>query len=130
MQIASTILSDYKPSAEEKIIGEMERARAELTGMEADSLHNNERFKNAKTRFGALREELATLRSKNTEASKQHTNRRQPLTSYLEKRLFESEFPDDAQRLKTYQIYTSKARKENLSFTSLEYLGTNVDVLA
>jgi hypothetical protein len=88
-------------------------------------LNDSDRFNNTKERYGKFHENLAELRNRNNPSDKDNENHRSSLNTYLEQ--FNNEFPEDALRLSTYHIYTSKGKQVNFSFSSLEFIGSNVD---
>lgn len=111
----------------------LNKTRAENGGIadtESDPTQLQGELRSTREQYDEARAALAELRSRRQgSASKRATEHGQmPLQSYLEKRAFAREFPDDAQRLRTYQIYNNRGDKTVFSASSLEFIGSTVDM--
>ncbi len=108
----------YKTRAETEQFGESQGDPAQL----------QEQLRSARQEYDSARTALADLRARRQEQTPQERRLAVPLQSYLEKRAFAREFPDDAQRLKAYQIYDNSGNKTVFSSSRLEFLGATVDM--
>ena len=105
------------------------RADSERFGeSQGDPAQIQEQLRSARREYDTARTALAELRARQQEQQPQERRQSVPLQSYLEQRAFARDFPDDAQRLKTYQIYDNTGNKTVFSASSLEFLGATLDV--
>lgn len=145
-QVYSSSVSYDFQSQEQGAIAELERTRRAMLVLQAkiqQTRADSERFgesqgdvgqlqgqlKSAQKEYNSARSALADLRSqKRTDAST--TEQRQPYSAnaYLEKRSFARTFPDDAQAIRSYQIYDKKGEKTVFSSSYLQFVGTAIDV--
>ncbi len=108
----------YKTRAETEKFGESQGNPAQL----------QDELRSARQEYDSARTALADLRARRQESTPQERRQTLPLQSYLEKRAFAREFPDDAQRLRSYQIYDNSGNKTVFSSSSLEFIGATVDM--
>jgi hypothetical protein len=131
--------SDFA-SQEQKAIAELERTRKAMLALQAgiqrsraegqgDANGLSEQLKTAQNDYNAARSTLASLRSGRRAENVDEQKKQTPsLNTYLERRSFAREFPDDAQMLKSYQIYDRSGNKTVFSSSYLQFLGSTVDV--
>lgn len=107
------------------------RADSERFGeSQGDPVQLQDQLRAARQDYDSARAALAELRSKQQSEPVAERRPSVPLQSYLEQRAFAREFPDDAQRLKSYQIYDNSGSKTVFAVSSLDFIGTTLDVHA
>lgn len=131
--------SDFQ-SQEQNAIAELERTRKAMLALQAGIQRSRadgaaqgdglqEQLKAAQNDYNAARSSLANLRSeKRAQATDGQKKQSVSINTYLERRSFAREFPDDAQSLKSYQIYDRVGNKTVFSSSALQFIGSTIDV--
>lgn len=133
-------------SQEQQAIAELERTRRAMLVLQAKiqrTRADSERFgesqgdvgqlqgqlQSAQQEYNTARSSLAELRTQQrTETTPTEQKTSYSANSYLEKRAFARAFPDDAQAIRSYQIYDRQGEKTVFSSSYLQFVGTTVDV--
>lgn len=141
----SQLSSDFQ-SQEQEVIARLERTRQTMLSLQAviqrvrsdgsrpgaareDQGQLQGQLKTAQDEYNAARSALAELRSGTRAQAGAREKKQSPVSNtYLERRSFAREFPDDAQRLRAYQIYDRAGNKTVFSSSYLQFLGTTVDM--
>lgn len=144
-QVYSSSVSYDFQSQEQQAIAELERTRRAMLVLQSKiqrTRADSERFgesqgdvgqlqgqlQSAQQEYNSARSTLADVRSqKRTEASNSEQKSSYSANAYLEKRAFARAFPDDAQAIRSYQIYDRQGEKRVFSSSFLQFVGTTVD---
>ena len=128
MQIFQNILPSRSQTAEGQVRSDAEEKQKEQNTYQTDLLKDQRRFKKNVGFYSSRKERAGEFNAGNEKTENRENSRRAILNTYLELRLFNNEFPDDARRLETYKIYNSKGRQSSFSFAGAEHMGSTIDI--